>query len=81
MNKFKTPAEVVAACNAECEMSWLAFSNGIGIEKVIDPNNTGIAKMVFQSGYMNGARYVIGFIATLAKHAENNPTNPSAPII
>jgi len=74
MSQYKTPAEAIAACDAECEVSWQAFAKGNGIEEVIDPIAYGVAKMVFRAGYMNGARYVSGFIVSnLAKHAKENP--------
>ncbi len=78
MSQFKTPAEAIAACDAECEVSWQTFAKSNGIEEVIDPIAYGVAKLVFRAGYMSGARYISGFIVSnLAKQAKETPPAPT----
>jgi hypothetical protein len=64
MKSFNTPEEAIQAVNIECEASWTIFAASNKIEETIDPAAYKIAKMVFNAGFMSGARYVSGYIAS-----------------
>jgi hypothetical protein len=59
---FKTPQDVINACNVECERAWNEYLKINNIDPVLAPEAVAAAKQVFNDGYYAGARWVSGTI-------------------